>query len=87
MKGTNMIYHGKMLELFTEVIAGFLLLFFLFGWMDIMIFMKFFRTPNIQLSEPATIITKDGTPEMTTVGEKLNREMQGVISVMVTTVF
>jgi len=47
MKGTNMIYHGKMLELFTEVIAGFFLLFFLFGWMDVMIIIKFFMTPNI----------------------------------------
>ena len=48
MKGSNMIYHRKWLELVTEVIAGFLLLFFLFGWMDIIIFMKFFGTPDIQ---------------------------------------
>ena len=47
LKGTNMIYHGKPLELFTEVIGGFFILFFRFGWMDAMIVMKWFRTPDI----------------------------------------
>lgn len=42
MKGTNMIYHGKWFEFFTEVVAGFLMLFLLFGWMDVMIIKKWF---------------------------------------------
>lgn len=48
MKGTNMIYHRKWLEFFTEVVAGFFLLFFLFGWMDVLIITKWFMTPDIQ---------------------------------------
>lgn len=47
MKGTNMVYQRKWLELFTEVVAGFFILFFLFGWMDILILSKWFKTPDI----------------------------------------
>lgn len=47
MKGTNMIFRNMWLEFFTEVIAGFFMLFFLFGWMDVLIIMKWFQTPNV----------------------------------------
>jgi len=91
MKGTNMIYHRKMLELFTEVIAGFFLLFFLFGWMDVMIIMKFFKTPDIQDCSnmvPELIPGKCMIAgEDICCGEYWNRQVQGIIGLMVTTVF
>ena len=62
MKGTNMIYQRKPLEFFTEVVAGFFLLFFLFGWMDVLIITKWFRTPDIQdCSSTPNIVKPDGT--------------------------
>jgi V-type H+-transporting ATPase subunit a len=47
MKGTNMIMQKKWIELISEVVAGFFILFFLFGWMDILIIIKWFKTPDI----------------------------------------
>lgn len=47
MKGTNMYFRKMWLEMFTEVVAGFFILFFLFGWMDVLIIAKWFRTPYI----------------------------------------
>ena len=85
MKGTNMLYHGKMLELFTEVVAGFLLLFFLFGWMDVLIILKWFKTPNIEDCSEQRFIS-DAEPAVC-IGEYQNRQVQGIINVMVTTVF
>lgn len=35
------------MELLTEVIAGFVILWGLFGWMDALIFVKFFKTHDI----------------------------------------
>jgi len=85
MKGTNMIFHRKWTEFFTEVLAGFLLLFFLFGWMDVLIITKWFMTPDIQDCSS----TRDISPLETGVciGQYRNRQTQGIIGVMVTTVF
>lgn len=47
MKGTNMIFRKMWLEFFTEVVGGFFILFFLFGWMDVLIIAKWFRVPYI----------------------------------------
>lgn len=60
MKGFNMVYHRKWLEFFTEVIAGFLMLFFLFGWMDVMIIIKWFQTPYIDDCTQYKTVTLDG---------------------------
>lgn len=43
-KGTNTIYHGMWLDFFTEVVTGCCILWFLFGWMDALILVKFFKT-------------------------------------------
>lgn len=48
MKGFNMVARRKWLEFWTEVIGGFLILFFLFGWMDVLIIGKWFQQPNIE---------------------------------------
>ncbi len=42
IKGTNAIYFRKWAVLICEVFAGFIILFALFGWMDILIFLKWF---------------------------------------------
>lgn len=48
MKGTNSVYHGRWADLFTEVIAGIIILLGLFGWMDYLIFAKWFLPIDIQ---------------------------------------
>lgn len=62
MKGTNMIFHRKWLEFFTEVVTGFFILFMLFGWMDVLIIMKWFTTPDIEAVEPKVIFNGNAIP-------------------------
>lgn len=89
LKGTNMVHQGKYLELFTEVIGGFFILFLLFGWMDVMIIMKWFGTPDITDCNPdmAQKVIDMGCAPGTCYGQCLNQQQQGIINVMVTTVF
>ena len=42
IKGTNAVYFGELATLFCEVFTGFIILFGLFGWMDVLIFAKWF---------------------------------------------
>lgn len=46
-KGTNTIYFRQLSAFWTEVIAGLVILWGLFGWMDALIITKFFRTYDI----------------------------------------
>jgi V-type H+-transporting ATPase subunit a len=48
IKGTNAVYFGEMATLFCEVITGFIILFGLFGWMDVLIYAKWFTTLDIE---------------------------------------
>lgn len=48
IKGTNAIYFRKWAVLICEVFAGFIILFALFGWMDILIFLKWFYPLDIE---------------------------------------
>lgn len=59
------------MDFFTEVVAGTCILWFLFGWMDFLILVKFFKTPNIDAP---------GGPEA-------NMQIDGIINIMVTTIF
>jgi len=47
VKGTNAVYFRRWPDLFTEVFTGFIILFGLFGWMDILIFAKWFTNLDI----------------------------------------
>lgn len=47
IKGTNSIYFGRYIDLFAEVIPGTLILLGLFGWMDLLIFAKWFTPLDI----------------------------------------
>ena len=46
-KGTNTIYFRKLMDFWTEVVSGIIILWGLFGWMDALIIAKFFRTYDI----------------------------------------
>ena len=48
IKGTNAVFFKDYPTLFCEVIAGFIILFGLFGWMDVLIFAKWFYTLDIE---------------------------------------
>lgn len=90
MKGTNMVYRRHWLELVTEVFAGFFMLFFLFGWMDILILTKWFQTPNVfDCDYRITYINNErgGVEEQICNGQYANWQVQFIINVMVTTVF
>lgn len=91
-KGSNMIYHKKWLELFTEVFAGFFILFFLFGWMDVLIITKWFKTPDINscihyYTVDVRNVAGETVPTAICDGEYDNQRMEGIINIMVTTVF
>lgn len=46
-KGTNCVYFRDWPSLFTEVIAGLIILLGLFGWMDLLIIAKWFCDVDI----------------------------------------
>ena len=52
IKGTNSIYFGRMADLFTEVVTGLIILIGLFGWMDALVFAKWFTPVNVQQKLP-----------------------------------
>lgn len=78
-KGTNMIYRRKYMELLTEVFAGFVILWGLFGWMDALIFVKFFKTHDI---DDCSKIENGRC-----IGELQNEKTPGIIAIIITTVF
>lgn len=53
IKGTNAIHFSRWMVLVFEVFTGFIILFGLFGWMDVLIFAKWFyvMNPNPQGTE------------------------------------
>lgn len=53
-KATNTIYFRQLSAFWTEVIAGLVILWGLFGWMDALIIAKFFRTYDIDNCPPKT---------------------------------
>lgn len=78
-KGTNLIYQGKYLELLTEVVAGLVILWGLFGWMDALIIVKMFKTYDIEdCSEKV-----NGR----CIGAVNNEKPPGIIAIMITSVF
>jgi V-type H+-transporting ATPase subunit a len=53
VKGTNTIYFKRYLEFFTEVCTGLIILLGLFGWMDALIFAKWFKFLDINDTTPS----------------------------------
>jgi hypothetical protein len=67
------------LELFTEVIGGFIILWGLFGWMDALVLVKFFKTYDID--DCSKIVNGR------CIGELENEKTPGIIAIIITTVF
>jgi V-type H+-transporting ATPase subunit a len=88
MKGTNNVFHGDYVALVFEVIGGLVLLLGLFGYMDLLIFSKWFSPieyannsviapPNPQKPNDVNVLLGDAASRLT----------PSVINVMITTVF
>jgi hypothetical protein len=95
-KATNTIYFKKFLEFFTEVCAGLIILWGLFGWMDALIITKFFKTYDIDYcpqkrytDEQIKMLENDQEIKEASVcqGDIDNRKTPGIINIMITTVF
>ena len=92
-KGTNAVYFRRWPVLFTEVVTGLIILLALFGWMDILIYAKWFKSLDIQdktVMNQAELDDKlnqddDAFPEYK--GDYLNRRTPSVINIMITTIF
>ena len=92
--GGNAIYFKQWATFFTEVITGLVILIGLFGWMDFLIFAKWFFPVNI---EDTTLISSDELEDrlqqdeevksIETKGDYDNEHMPSIISVMVGTIF
>lgn len=83
MKGTNKLYYCQCMDLLTEVVAGFVILWGMFGWMDALILKKFFVTYDIDDCSNQ----KDEMSMLRCVGDENNEKIPGIISIMITTVF
>ena len=59
IKGMNATYFKKYVILITEVIAGLIILWGLFGWMDILIILKFFKQVDIDSHDLAPLSDYD----------------------------
>ena len=93
IKGTNAIYFRKWAVLICEVFAGFIILFALFGWMDILIFLKWFYPLDI---EDRTIVNEaeihdeleqDVPAEPIFKGDLDNQRMPSIVQIMINTIF
>ena len=93
LKGTNAIYFRQIAVLICEVFAGFVILFGLFGWMDLLIFLKWFYPLDIQ---DRTIVNNDelmdqleqdnaGEPKFK--GDYDNEHMPSIVAIMINTIF
>jgi V-type H+-transporting ATPase subunit a len=54
IKGSNTLFHRDYPSFFFEVVAGLIMLLGLFGWMDILIFAKWFFKRNFTDYEQLT---------------------------------
>jgi len=93
MKGTNAVYFRRWPDLFTEVFTGLIILLGLFGWMDILIFGKWFTELNIDdktLVNEGELFDKlnhDESAEPEYRGDWDNNHTPSVINIMINTVF
>ena len=99
IKGMNAVYFRRYEDLVFEVITGLIILLGLFGWMDFLIFAKWFHHIDIYDTTPYTgphasptevpNDSKDPTEQFIpeTNGQHDNRKTPSVINIMIDTVF
>ena len=92
IKGLNCIYFKRWVDLVVEVIAGFVMLMFLFGWMDLLILIKWFH--HVDIYDDTPYFGPDARPTRRgsqtipeTYGLHDTRSTPSVITIMVQTVF
>jgi V-type H+-transporting ATPase subunit a len=93
IKGTNAVYFGDLPTLFTEVLPGFIILFGLFGWMDVLIYAKWFTNLDIEdktltnADELNTNLQQDEDAHQEFKGDWQNNHSPSIINIMINTVF
>lgn len=94
IKGTNSVYFKRWPDLVFEVIIGLIILLGLFGFMDVLIFLKWFHELNIDdTAESMTIkgyMTDEKNPgeEIYKLsGDDANERMPSIITIMINIVF
>lgn len=93
IKGSNAIYFGRWPDLFFEVFTGLIILLGLFGWMDVLIYGKWFKELNIDdktLVNEGELYDKlnqdlEANPEYK--GDWQNNHTPSVIAIMINTIF
>jgi len=66
-KGINTIYFGQKMAFWTEVVTGLIILNGLFGWMDILIIIKWLYPMNPASTDPAMMTQLNQSPSIITV--------------------
>jgi V-type H+-transporting ATPase subunit a len=102
IKGTNEVYFKRWPGFFFEVVAGIIILEGLFGWMDLLIFAKWFFQPDFYDNTPVDDLQRNATywnilpngTNSTTVtyaqiyfGDYINEHAPGVINILINGVF
>lgn len=97
IKGMNSVYFKRYLVLLTEVLAGIIILWGLFGWMNILIVAKFFKQVDIDdlTTEPLSDYDKFRLEKLEDptfngkeyLAEIANRKLPSIVSIMITSVF
>jgi V-type H+-transporting ATPase subunit a len=93
IKGTNCLYKGDMLGFIFEVVGGIVILNFLFGWMDILIYGKwFFRSAGSFISTEKVRVRNCGKDtydptDYELEGDMISRSAPSVINILINTVF
>jgi len=94
IKGLNSIYFRQYVVLVTEVIAGAIILLFLFGWMDVLIIAKWYKYLDVfdTTAAPEKIYfeseSENGDNYISMFnGDYQNQHMPSVINIMINTVF
>ena len=90
MKGTNAIYFKRLPDLVFEVITGLIILLGLFGWMDLLIFAKWFfplkfsddKVINLPIIEDGKTVNFNGYN-----GDLYNKYCPSVINILINAVF
>lgn len=94
IKGTNLIYRQHYPHFIFEVVTGLIILLGLFGWMDVLIFGKWFFTAGGRHFHPTKITQADtflvpdsNPPQYMFYHDRDNQKSPSVINIMINTVF
>jgi len=97
IKGLNNVYFREYIALITECIAGFIILYGIFGWMNVMIIAKYFKQVDIDDLTTAELsdydkfalekLESDEVHPPAYLAELRNSKMPSIISILITSIF